>query len=286
MTRQVAQKKRRSTVWRNLRHDWPIHIGLLLGLALSFLPLVLMVLLSFKSPSQFLTQPLTLTFPLHFENYVIAFNVTWRSLLNTVGLAFVNVFCVLAFATMAAYAFTRMRFPGRGVLYWLVLALLFVPSLLTFAPRFVVVSQLHLTNSYAALTLPYIAGSMVFEIFVLMAFFRSIAREVLEAAMLDGAGPLTILTRIVIPLARPILATLAVLRTLDFWNDWLWPLVTITDRNLRPVALQVLFLTNDLGADMGRQMAGFVIASIPLFVLFLLMSRQFVSGLSSGSVKL
>ena len=175
---------RESRFRSDLRHDAPIHLGLGCGLLLSFIPLAFMIVLSFKSSSQFLKDPLGVTFPLNFDNYSIAFAVTSRSMLNTAGLALFNVVGVLVVATLAAYAFTLMRFPGRSALYWLVLAVLFVPSILTFAPRFVVASQLHLTNTYAVLTLPYIAGAQVLEIFILVSFFRSIAPELLVKATL------------------------------------------------------------------------------------------------------
>lgn len=270
---------------KTLRHDWALHVFLIAGLLLSALPLVFMLLISVKSPGQVITDPLGVTTPFHFENYVVAFRALARSLVNSIFIAAIDVTGVLVVACLAAYAFARFRFKGRSVLFWLVICVLFVPSILTFAPKYALVTQLGLTDTYWVLILPYIAGSVIFEIFVLRGFFASVSREIIEAAEIDGAGRMTVLVRIVIPLARPILATLAVLRVIDVWNEWLWPLVTVTKSEIRPLALQVLYLRTDVGDDLGRQMAGYVIASVPLLVLFILMSRQFERGLSSGAVK-
>jgi ABC-type glycerol-3-phosphate transport system permease component len=191
----------------------------------------------------------------------------------------------LAVASIGAYVFARFRFPGRELLFWAILGVLFVPGILTFATRFVVVSNMGLLDTYWVMIIPIIAGAQIFEMFVLRAFFTGLSEEILEAARVDGAGVMTVFTKIVLPMSRPILATLAVMRTIDVWNEWLWPMVTISKYELRPMALQVFWLQSDIGAHVGRQMAGYAIASIPLLILFVLFSKQFIEGLTSGSIK-
>jgi len=280
-----ARRRQRPTWRKNLRHDWPIHTFMITGLLISSIPILFMLMISMKSQAQYVTKPLQITFPIHWDNYIIAFNVLKRSLLNSAWLAIVNVLSVLTLASISAYVFARFQFPGRNLLFWLILAILFIPGILTFAPRYVLVSQMRMLDTFWVLILPYVAGSTIFEIFVLRSFFAGISGEVIEAAKVDGAGVMTVFWKIVIPMSRPILATLAVVRTMDWWNEWLWPLVTVQQYALRPMALQVFYLANDIGPQIPRQMAGYAIASIPLLILFALFSKQFVEGLTSGAIK-
>jgi ABC-type glycerol-3-phosphate transport system permease component len=130
-----------------------------------------------------------------------------------------------------------------------------------------------------------VANAQIFQTVVLRSFFSGISNEIIEAARVDGASVWQVFWRIVLPMSRPILATLAVLRAVGFWDEWVWPLVTVTSYAIRPLGMQVYYLQSDIGRDVGRQMAGFVIASIPLIALFIAASKQFVEGLTSGAVK-
>lgn len=281
-----ARARQSQAVWlRNLRHDWPSHLLLGFGLLFSAVPLLFMLNISLKSQGQFMVDPLGVTAPFQWDNYTIAWRVLRRSLLNTIIFATAITFLSMAFASIAAYIFARFKFPGRELLYWLVLGILFIPGILTFIPRFVIVREMGLLNTYWVIILPAVAGAQIFQAIVLRAFFASISTEVLEAAWMDGAGVVGTFTHIVLPLSRPILATLAVMRVLDVWNEWLWPLITTTDPLLRPMALQVYYLSSDVGAHVGQQMAGYTIATIPLLILFAFFSRQFVEGLTSGALK-
>lgn len=280
----TAPPKRRKR-YKNLRHDFPIHLILLTGLFFSLVPALFMIMISFKSQGEFLTNPLGFPAELKFENYQIAFNVIQRSLLNSGFLVVINVIGSLSLSTLAAYVFARFTFPGRNLLFWLITAILFIPPILTFAPRFVVVTQLNLIDTYWSLILPLIAGSQAFEIFVLRSFFIGIPNEIVDSARVDGANVMTVFLRIILPMSRPILATLAVLRVVDVWNEWLWPLVTIKSFELRPMAMQVFYLSSDMGAHVPRQMAGYALATIPLLILFVFLSKQFVEGLTSGALK-
>jgi ABC-type glycerol-3-phosphate transport system permease component len=275
----------RSAWLRDLRHDWPIHFFLLVGLLISAIPIIFMLMISVKSQGQYMQRPLGLTFPIQWENYVIAFNVLRRSLLNSVFLAAANTAGSLLLAAISAYVFARFQFPGRGFLFWSVLAVLFIPGILTFAPRFVIVSRMGLLDTYWVMILPLIAANQIFEIFVLRSFFASISGEVIEAARVDGATVMQVFWRIVIPMSRNIMATLAVLRVLDVWNEWLWPLVTVTSYEYRPMALQVFWLADDIGPRVGLQMAGYALASIPMLIMFMVFNRQMVDGLTSGAIR-
>lgn len=255
------------------------------GLIVAFIPIALMLLISLKNMGQFMTQPLGLTLPLQWSNYLIAFNVLKRSLLNTLGMTVAVVILSLGISALAGYAFSRFRFPGRELLFWFYLSVLFIPSILTFATRYAVVAMLGILDTYIVQILPYIAHAQIFQTVVLRSFFSGIPNEVVESAQVDGAGAMQIFLRIILPMSRPILATLAVMRAIGFWDEWLWPMITVHKWELRPVGLQVFYLASDVGAHVGRQMAGNVIASLPLVILFILASKQFVEGLTSGAIK-
>ena len=272
--------------WRkNLRHDWPMHLLMGFGLLVSALPLLFMLNISFKSPGQFMVNPLGVTTPFQWDNYVIAFRVLRRPLLNTIGIAVAVIVGGMLLASVAAYVFARFRFPGRELLYWVVLSILFIPGILSFTTRFVLVRDLGMLDTYWVMILPAIAGAQIFQAVVLRSFFASLSQDVMEAAWLDGAGVIGTFTQVVVPMSRPILATLAVMRVLDVWNEWLWPMITVTNPLMRPMALQVLYLSSDVGAHVGRQMAGYTLATIPLLIMFFFFSKQFVEGLTSGAIK-
>jgi len=188
---------------------------------------------------------------------------------------------------MAAYAFARHRFPGSQLLFYAILALLMIPGVLTLIPQFLLVKRLGLLNTYWALILPYIAGGQAFGIFVLRSFFASQPEELFESARLDGASEFAIYWHIALPLARPILATLMVLSLLSTWNDLIWPLVTIGRPELWTISQALVSFSGRLATQQqyGPMFAGYIIASIPLLILFMFTARLFIQGLASGAVK-
>jgi len=167
---------------------------------------------------------------------VVAFNVIKLSMLNSVLLVLTNVIGTLTLASISAYVFARFRFPGRELLFWFILAILFIPGILTFATRYMLVAQMGLLDTYWVMIIPLTAGGQVFDIFVLRGFFAGIPEEILEAARIDGAGRMIVFLKILLPMSRPILATLAVMRTINVWNEWLWPMITVSKYELRPMA--------------------------------------------------
>lgn len=282
-----GRRGRKAPGWLvNLRHDRGIHVIFLLGLAIAFLPLWFMLTISVKSMGQFMVEPLGLTYPIATENYVIAWNVLKRSLLNSLGMTLVVVVVSIGIAALSAYVFALFQFPGRNLLFWSFLSVLFIPGILTFATRYQLVDALGMVDTYAVQILPYIALSQIFQIVVLRSFFASLPLEVIESAQVDGAGIWRVFLQIVLPMSRPILATLAVIRAIGFWDEWLWPMVTVFKWELRPMALQVFYLSSDIGPHVGRQMAGYVLASIPLLIFFAVANKQFVKGLTSGAIKM
>jgi multiple sugar transport system permease protein/raffinose/stachyose/melibiose transport system permease protein len=192
---------------------------------------------------------------------------------------------VLAFSSFPAYVFARFRFPLKELLYYLIISLLMIPPVLTLVPQYVLISDLGLLNSRLALILPYIAGGQVFGIFLLRSFYASQPQELFEAAQIDGAGDLLTFWHIALPLARPILGTLAVLNVVGTWNDIVWPTIVFSDQSLQNLSVGLTVFESEYNTNWGPLFAGYVIAALPLLLLFALVSRWFVEGLSSGALK-
>lgn len=261
------------------------YVFLIVVAFLTFLPFFLMVTISFKTRAQFAVQPIWPTFPLHFSNYKFAWEQVLRPVINSTIVCVASIGGTLLVASLAAYAFARFRFPGSRVLFLGVISLLMVPDVLLLVPRYVVTSQLHLLGNYLGLIIPYISFGSIFAIFVLRTFFASVPGELIEAARMDGASHWTIFWRIMIPLSRPILSTLAIIQLIRVWNDFIWPFVVISKKSQYTLALILKTFSSDFGTQWGLIMACYVMASLPLLIVFALASKQFIKGLTSGAVK-
>jgi multiple sugar transport system permease protein len=190
----------------------------------------------------------------------------------------------LVFCSLLGYALAKLRFPGRRALFLIVLGTLMVPSMVTFVPQFVLVSNLGLVNSYGGLILPFLATP--FGVFLMRQYLLSIPDELIEAARVDGAGELRIFARIVLPLCGPALATLTILTFLASWNNFLWPLVVATteDRYTLPVAL-ALYSVGQNRIEFGLVLAGAVAVLLPVVIVFVLLQRHFLRGIATTGLK-
>ncbi|OXM42866.1 carbohydrate ABC transporter permease [Amycolatopsis alba] len=207
-----------------------------------------------------------------------------RSILNT--FLFVTVLTVgqLIFTTLAAYAFARLDFRGRNSLFWLYLATLMVPNVVTLIPLFLIMRELGLVNSWYGLVAPYVFGTP-YGIFLMRQFFRSIPREIEEAARVDGAGHLTILWRIILPMSRPILATLAIVTVISSWNNFLWPLIITSSEDTRVVTVAIAALRSEIGIDYTRMMAGSLLTLLPMLLVFVFFQRYIVRSVALTGLK-
>lgn len=263
---------------RSHKSDILRHTILVVAVALMLIPTILMFVISLKSNDQFATNPYGLTLPLYFENYAVAFRVLGKSLLNSVILSSVTAILVTLFGAMSAYVFARFQFAGKQVLFYAFLGLIMVPSVLILIPQFEVVRDLGMLNTWSALVLPWIAIGQVTAIFIVRAFFESLPAEVFEAARIDGAGEFRIFLQIAVPMSKPILMVVALFNVLGTWNDVIWPLVTLNDKGLFPLAMGLLSFRDSYYTAWGPLMAGYAIAALPLLILFLFANRTFVDG--------
>jgi ABC-type glycerol-3-phosphate transport system permease component len=261
----------------------------------SFFPFVFMIYTSFKSQGaivqKFWSPPTRAAEWAAAENYSKAWVTVAPYVKNSLIVTTATVIGVLIVSTLASYAFARFRFPGSQFFFFMIIALLMVPGVLTLIASFMWVRALfwneswNLIDSYWVLILPGIAGSQVGAIFLCRGFFAALPNEMFEAAKIDGANDLQIIWHIVLPLSKPILGTVAILNILGTWNDFMWPLLTVGDKHLYTVAIGLRYFQGQFSTDYGPLFAGYTIASIPLIVLFLLTMRHFLAGLTSGAIK-
>jgi multiple sugar transport system permease protein/raffinose/stachyose/melibiose transport system permease protein len=253
---------------------------------LVFYPFLMLIQLSVKDHYQVEHRPWWPELPFLWDNYAVAWATVSKYVFNSILVSGVAGIGMIAVASLAAYVFARQSFPGRELLYNAVIALMMVPGILTLIPLFILVKDLGLLDSYSGLILPYIAGGQVFGIFLLRQFFAGLPEELFEAARIDGAGELTILLRIVVPLSWPILGTLAIIHILYTWNDLIWPLVVISDQGLKTLTIGLLVFRGSYIANWGPLFAGYFIATVPLLLVFVFANRLFIRGLTSGALKM
>lgn len=239
----------------------------------------------FASPPKWIPDPWTL------ENYRDVFTLLPfpRYFLNSVIVTSSIVGLNILFDTAAAYAFAKLRFPGRDVLFFLLLITLMVPFQVNLIPLYRIMVRLHDISpllgvgTYSAMILPGMI--QVFGIFLMRQFMRSIPDEILESARVDGASEFKILWKVVMPLAAPGIATLAIFTFLGAWNDFLWPLLVTNSDETRTLPVGLALLARKNTVNWGQTMAGTAFLAGPMILVFLILQRRFIEGLTAGSLK-
>ncbi len=266
-------------------------LSLLLLLVLVLFPFWLMIIKSFKDFGQELEHPLRWTSPLVWDNYVYAFEVVKNSILNSFFVCGMEVLVTLLLSSMGAFAFSRFEFRFKTLLYSGFLALMMIPSVLTLTAKYVMVAKdFGLYGTYLGIILPQGIGLVPFGILLLRGYFDGLPKDLFDAAQIDGANSVKQFFSVCMPLGAPMLITLALMNFMTAWNDYLWPLMILgnyADKYTIPVMLQSF--TSDFYKTeyyYGPPLAGSVIVSIPMFVLFALCSKQFIRGMTSGAVKM
>lgn len=263
------------------------HVILIALLVVMVYPLFMAVWCSFKTTAQFNLSKWYPTLPLTFANITYAIKNLYVYILNTIFVGGAGTLGMLAVSSLAAYAFARMRFPFKNVLYAMVLALMMVPAIMTLVPSFMLYKSLVGTNTYAILIIPIITGGSVFGVFLLRGFFGGISESIFEAARIDGAGELRCYLTIALPLAMPILMTLAIMQLSGAWNDYIWPTIAIptaAEKLTIAAAIKKEFLSAN-SANYPTLFAGYLVSAIPLILLYVFANRFYVEGLTSSAVK-
>jgi multiple sugar transport system permease protein len=259
---------------------------LVLGLIVSIFPYLLALFTSLKSPAQlYAAAPWSLPTNPTFANFTqILQSGFGRYLLNTIIVAAIVTVGQLIFSSMAAYAFARLEFPGREALFSLYIATLMVPNIVTLIPLFIIVKDLGLVNTYMGLVLPYVLGQP-FGIFLMRQYFLSVPKDIEAAARIDGAGTWAIFFRIMLPLSRPVLATLAIITVVGSWNNFVWPLIITNSESLRTLPVGLAAFQSNFGTQYNVMMAGSVVALLPLILIFTVFQRQIVQSIQLSGGK-
>jgi multiple sugar transport system permease protein len=253
---------------------------------LVLMPLIWMVAVSFMAPGEaaqfppplFPARPTLVNYRTLFEHYGVG-----RYLANSLLVSSLATILALLFVVPAGYAFARLRFNGRDAIFQTLVALLVVPGQIGMLPLYLELKAMGLVNSYAGALVPWLAG--IFGIFLVRQFCLSIPTELLEAARVDGASEGTILRRIVLPTLKPVLITLALFVFLGSWNDFMWPLIVLADQHLYTLPVALAALSREHVQDDELMMAGSVVTTLPVLILFLALQRYYLHGLLAGSVK-
>ncbi len=204
---------------------------------------------------------------------------------NSVVITFIKVPLGLLISAMAAYALSRIRFPGGRPIFLLILFGTMLPFQVMLAPLFTLVNQLGLINTYVGIILPYLAFGVPYQVFILHGFFSEVPKELSEAARVDGASHLTIFRRIFLPISVPVLAALLILDFVATWNEFAMALVILQDNSKWTLPLGLMSFQSQFSNDYGQLNAAIVMTVLPATIVYLIFQRYFVSGLTSGAVK-
>lgn len=281
-----VKKKKINIRWSQLIS----HLILIILVILVCMPLYFLIIKSFKDPNQDVISPFRLTFPLFFTNYELAWLIVKDFLINTLVIAVLQTTGVIVVCSVAAYGFTRYNFPYKRTIFISILALMMIPGTLTLIPRFqLVINVFRMKNTFSGVVLPAISASIPIGIYLLTTFFKGIDKELFEAAEIDGANRFQQFLIIAVPLSIPILSTLGLMTFMSAWNDLLWPRLILQEESLHTISIGLVPFTEsyyEVVGSFGVPFAGYVIVSLPLIILFLFTSKQFIKGLTSGAFKL
>jgi ABC-type glycerol-3-phosphate transport system permease component len=265
-----------------------ILIILILGTVVAMAPMAYMVPTAFKPhaytpefPPQFIPKNPTL------DNFDTAFSSRnfGRAFANSMSVALATSMLVTTLTAMMAYSFARFEFAGKNLLYFTVLAMMMVPTMMLIIPQFLLAKRLGMLNSLPGLVLAYTAGAMAFNMFLLRGFFETLPRELEESALIDGANHFVIFTRIMVPLAKPALSTVAVFSFLGAWDEYIWALTVLTDLEKRTLPIAIANFRGQHASDWGLVFAASLTAVVPTVLIFIFFQRYFVKGITAGALK-
>lgn len=252
------------------------------------LPWVWMISTSLKNPDELAVYPIIwIPDPIRWDNYVAAFQRAEfsRFLWNTLLVAVPSVVGAVLSNSLVAYGFARVRWPGRDLLFGLVLATLILPGFVTFIPLYLIFKQLNWINSYLPLVIPTFLGNPFF-VFLLRQFFMSLPEELADAARVDGASELRIFSQIILPLSKPALAVVALFQFIGSWNDYFGPLIYINDKALFTISLGIANMRASYGfSNFAWIMAATCMSVLPIIVLFFFAQRTFIEGIALTGLK-
>ncbi|MCM3357117.1 MULTISPECIES: carbohydrate ABC transporter permease [unclassified Psychrobacillus] len=273
----------KNTIWTR-----PFYYIVMFGVAtVSLYPIFLMFMSSFKSSSEIFKDPLGLPTSFSLDTYRTLLNKIPfdQYFYNSVMVSVTSVVLVVLFCSLAAFYIARFNFSWNSAIFFVFLLGMMIPIKLGIVPLFILMRDLGLINSLWSLILMNIATGAPITMLILTGFFKTLPMELEEAARMDGAGNLRTLWHVLLPLMRPAIGTVVIINFIAAWNDFFFPLIFITEKAKMTIPVGMLSLFGEHSADWGSLFAGLTLASLPMMVLFLLASKQFMEGLTAGAVK-
>lgn len=269
------------------RISWPTWIALVVTGAISLWPMYWLFVTAVTPTLYALkTPPDILPFHASLANFQRLFSQAtnyWSWASNSVVVALAITAFHVVFDTLAGYTFAKKHFPGRNVLFWLVISTLMVPTYVTFVPLYIVTHDLHLLNTLWAVILPGMAS--VFGIFLMRQYIQTLPGDLLDAARIDGCGELRTFWHIVFPLCRPAIGALAIFTFVQHWNDFFWPLIVLSNNSNYTLPVGIASLQGEFSTDYGIIFAGAALAALPMIIFFLIFQRSFLQGVRMGAFK-
>lgn len=264
-----------------------MYLLLAVTLIVFLVPIYWMFLSAFKPQADVYTWPIKwVTVHPTMANFTEAMRAApfLRFFWNSVVTSVVGTVVELIFAVMCAYAFVFVKAPFKGFMFMLVLGSMMLPGHVTLLVNYITISQMDLLNTYAGIILPALASSFI--MFLLYQEMRTVPAELIESARMDGAGHLTRMLRVVMPICQPMVITAALITFMGKWNAYVWPLIVTSTADMRTLPIGLKFLQNDEGGtNWGAVMAGSVMAAAPMLILFFIAQKKIVGGLAAGAVK-
>ena len=275
-------KKKKISIWYIVKYVF------LFGMLLfALVPLLQVFINSFRSDREVKTMPLGLPKQWVFNNYPETWQIGGygQAYINSLLIAAVVIVVVLAVAGLGAYSISKLEYKGRGFFNAYFFVAISLPGFLYIVPDYFIFNKLHLIDTRVGLMLVYIAMQIPFNMLLLKTFLAGIPRELEEAAKIDGCNELDSFMKITLPIAKPMFLTVAILVFVNVWNEYLWSNTFVTTEIIKPVATRFVKFTGEYGSDMAKIYTASVITIAPVIILYLLFSRKFIDGMTSGSVK-
>ncbi|MCL5269567.1 MAG: carbohydrate ABC transporter permease [bacterium] len=288
-----------ATAHAETARDWIVHAILATLAAVTLLPFAMTLVLSQKTNGEIMHSLWTWPEAAHPEYYVEAARALVHYIANSLTIGAAIVTGVLIFGSLSGYVFARLQFAGKGVLFTLIIVLMMIPGVLTLVPAFMWMKEFPflqgndwlgrggsgLLNTRWVFILPYLSGGQVLAIYLFRTFYETLPEDLFAAARLDGAGEFRVWRHLAIPLSLPIFATVAVITFIGVYNDYVWPLVTITDRARQVFAVGVTQFGATGNLKMGPTFAGYVVGAVPMILVFIFGMRYYVEGMTRGGLK-
>lgn len=261
---------------------------LILWCIFTILPLYFMIITSFTNPNSSANLQFTLIpteFTLGSYKYFFTFNKNvLRWLLNSLLVASIITLCNVFFASMAGYAFSKLKFPGKNSIFWMLMCAIMIPGQVTLIPLYILVKNIfNMTDSYFALIIPSLVS--IYNIFLMKQYMTSIPSTLIDAARIDACSEFGIYGKVILPLAKPGLAVMGIFSFVAHWNDFFWPLLVTESSTMRTIQVGLASFKFVDSTLYGPLMAGSVIASIPMFILFFSLQKYFLQGITIGAIK-